>query len=88
MQEKVMHDERRHQEWTDPRQAEKVKRRERAAKCLDCQYTVLADTEQLKAWRCKAPALPAMPSTSRSPRFGIAIVGGTNGLTFDVGYYI
>jgi len=54
----------------------------------DCQYTFLADTEQLKAWRCKAPALPAMPSTSRSPRFGIAIVGGTNGLTFDVGYYI
>ncbi len=31
---KVMHDERRHQEWTDQRQAEKVKRRERAAKCL------------------------------------------------------
>ena len=31
---KVMYDERRHQEWIDQRQAEKVKRRERAAKCL------------------------------------------------------
>jgi hypothetical protein len=84
--EKAMNDEQRHQEWIARRKAEKAKRRERAAECLeDHKYTLLADTEQLKAWRCKAPGTTCYAFDILITRFGIAIVGDINGLTFDVG---
>lgn len=81
-----MNDEQRHQEWIAQRKAEKAKRRERAAECLENhQYTVLADTDQLKAWRCKAPSTTCYAFDILITRFGIAIVGDINGLTFNVG---
>ena len=81
-----MNDEQRHQEWIAQRKAEEAKRRERAAACLkDHEYTVLADTDQLKAWRCKAPRTTCYAFDILITRFGIAIVGDINGLTFNVG---
>lgn len=81
-----MNDERRHQEWIAQRKAEEAKRRERAAECLkDYEYTVLADTDQLKVWRCKAPGTTCYAFDILITRFGIAIVGDINGLTFNVG---
>ncbi|QPG62113.1 hypothetical protein HFV04_021680 [Pseudomonas sp. BIGb0427] len=81
-----MNDEQRHQEWIAQRKAEEAKRRERAAECLkDHQYTVLADTDQLKAWRCKAPGTTCYAFDILITRFGIATVGDIDGLTFNVG---
>lgn len=81
-----MNDEQRHQEWIAQRKAEEAKRRERAAECLkDHEYTVLADTDQLKVWRCKAPGTTCYAFDILITRFGIAIVGDINGLTFNVG---
>ncbi|MCC3698803.1 hypothetical protein [Pseudomonas phage PseuP_222] len=81
-----MNDEQRHQEWITQRRASEDKRRERAAECLkDHQYTVLADTEQLKAWRCKAPGTNCYAFDILITRFGIATVGDIDGLTFSVG---
>ena len=84
--EKAMNDEQRHQEWIAQRKAEKAKRRERAAECLkDHEYTVLADTDQLKAWRCKAPRTTSYAFDILITRFGIATMGDIDGLTFNVG---
>ena len=81
-----MNDEQRHQEWIAQRKAEKAKRRERAAECLkDHEYTVLADTDQLKAWRCKAPRTTSYAFDILITRFGIATIGDIDGLTFNVG---
>ncbi|WP_416425387.1 hypothetical protein RAM80_06405 [Pseudomonas sp. App30] len=81
-----MSNEQRHQEWIAQRNTEKAKRRERAAKCLkDLEYTVLADTDQLKAWRCKAPGTTCYAFDILITRFGIATVGDIDGLTFGVG---
>lgn len=81
-----MNDEQRHQEWIAQRKAEEAKRRERAAECLkDHEYTVLADTDQLKVWRCKAPRTTCYAFDILITRFGIAIVGDIDGLTFNVG---
>jgi len=81
-----MNAEQRHQEWIAQRNAEEAKRRERAAECLkDHEYTVLADTDQLKAWRCKAPGSTAYAFDILMTRFGIATVGDIDGLTFSVG---
>jgi hypothetical protein len=44
------------------------------------QYTVLADTDQLKAWRCKAGST-CYAFDILITRFGIATVGDTGGLT-------
>lgn len=55
------------------------------AECLEAPYTVLADTEQLKAWRCKAPGTTCYASDILITRFGIVIAGDINGLTFSVG---
>jgi hypothetical protein len=81
-----MNPEQRHQEWIAQRKAEEAKRRERAAECLkDHEYTVLADTDQLKAWRCKAPGSTAYAFDILMTRFGIATIGDIDGLTFSVG---
>jgi len=81
-----MNDEQRHQEWIAQRKAEEAKRRERAAECLkDHDYTVLADTDQLKAWRCKAPRTTCYAFDILITRFGIATIGDIDGLTFNVG---
>lgn len=81
-----MNDEQRHQEWIAQRKAEEAKRRERAAECLkDHEYTVLADTDQLKVWRCKAPGTTCYAFDILITRFGIATVGDIDGLTFNVG---
>lgn len=81
-----MSNEQRHQEWIAQRKAEEAKRRERTAKCLkDHEYTVLADTDQLKAWRCKAPGTTCYAFDILITRFGIATVGDIDGLTFRVG---
>lgn len=81
-----MNDEQRHQEWLAKRKAEEAKRRDRAADCLkDHEYTVLADTDQLKAWRCKAPRTTCYAFDILITRFGIATVGDIDGLTFNVG---
>ncbi len=81
-----MNDEQRHQEWIAQHKAEEAKRRERAAECLeDHEYTVLADTDQLKAWRCKAPRTICYAFDILITRFGVAVVGDIDGLTFSVG---
>lgn len=81
-----MNDEQCHQEWIAKRKAEEAKRRERAAECLkDHEYTVLADTDQLKVWRCKAPRTTCYAFDILITRFGIATVGDIDGLTFNVG---
>ena len=81
-----MNDEQRHQEWITQRKAEEAKRRERSAECLKGhEYTVLADTDQLTVWRCKAPGTSCYAFDIMITRFGIAIVGDINGLTFNVG---
>ncbi|WP_139671830.1 hypothetical protein [Pseudomonas sp. F16(2018)] len=81
-----MNDEQRHQEWIAQRKAKEAKRRERAAECLKGhEYTVLADTDQIKAWRCKAPGTTCYAFDILITRFGIATVGDIDGLTFSVG---
>ena len=81
-----MNDEQRHQEWIAQRTAEAARRRERAAECLkEHEYTVLADTDQLKVWRCKAPRTTCYAFDILITRFGIAVVGDIDGLTFNVG---
>ncbi|MBC2658601.1 hypothetical protein H7A76_24450 [Pseudomonas sp. MSSRFD41] len=81
-----MNDEQRHQDWIAKRKAEEAKRRDRAAECLkDHQYTVLADTDQLKAWRCKAPGTNCYAFDILMTRLGISVVGDIDGLTFSVG---
>ena|GEM_PF-1850361 len=81
-----MNEEQRHQEWIAQRKAGEAKRRERAAECLKKhQYTVLADTDQLKAWRCKETGTTCYAFDILVTRFGIATVGDIVGLTFRVG---
>jgi len=75
-----------HRDWIAKRQQAEAQRRQRAVECLkDHQYTVLADTEQLKAWRCKAPGSTFYAFDILMTRFGIATVGDIDGLTFNVG---
>ncbi len=59
---------------------------ERAAECLkDHPYTVLADIDQLKAWRCKAPGTNCYTFDILITRFGTATLGDIDELTFSVG---
>ncbi|WP_369991351.1 hypothetical protein [Pseudomonas xanthosomatis] len=46
---------------------------------------MLADTDQLKTWRCKAPGTTCYAFDILITRFGIATVGDIDGLTFRVG---
>jgi len=49
------------------------------------EYTCLASQDNLVAWRCKAPGSTAYAFDIVMTRFGIAVVGDIDNLTFSVG---
>lgn len=58
----------------------------RAAECLaQHEYTCLVSQADLIAWRCKAPGTTAYAFDILMTRFGIAVVGDIDNLSFSVG---
>lgn len=78
--------EQRQQQWIAQRRKTVEDRRAEAAETLkDHVYTALVDQPDLKAWRCKAPGTTAYAFDIMMSRFGIAVVGDIDNLTFEVG---
>lgn len=75
------------------RQAAKAQRekteqdyKNRAAECMaNHRYVCLVKQKDLEVWRCKAPGTTAYAFDIMMTRFGIAVVGDIDNLTFSVG---
>ncbi|PMV86714.1 hypothetical protein C1X35_19125 [Pseudomonas sp. FW306-1C-G01A] len=73
-------------DYIEKRRQEEALRKSRAAEKLkDHQYTCLVQTSDVEVWRCKADKTTAYAFDIMMTRYGIAIVGDIDNLTFSVG---
>lgn len=81
-----MNTEKSHADYIAERKAEEVSRKNRAAENLSNHaYTQLIADSGVEVWRCMAPKTTSYAFDIMVSRFGIAIVGDIDNLTFSVG---
>lgn len=75
-----------HDEYMEKRRKQEEQRTTRAAEALKShKYTCLVKSDQVEVWSCKAEKTTAYAFDIMMTRFGIAIVGDIDNLTFSVG---
>lgn len=83
-----MNTEQSHLDWIAKRKAVEDRRKARAAaNLMGHRYRMLANTNGVEVWRCAAPGSSFYAFDIVMTRFGIAIVGDIENMTFTVGNY-
>ncbi len=76
-----------HQEYLRGRQLIEEDRINRAERTLEKhEYTCLIDTDKVEVWRCQQPGTTCYAFDIMMTRFGIAVVGDIDNLTWTVGH--